>query len=121
MHKFLFRFLVTYSRDAQRHDTENCLRIFDVFTGEMKKAFSPAGHSRLHDWPFLKWSHDEKYFAFCRPKGNTLNIFDTEQFSLLEGKPFNLDGLVRFEFNPAKNMIAYYCEERVRAKFKHEK
>jgi len=87
--------------------------VFDVFTGEMRKAFSPTGSFRIPDWPFLKWSYDERFFAFCRPKGGSINLYGTETFSLHENKAIDLEGLVRFEFNPARPVIAYYCEERL--------
>lgn len=107
-------YLITYARDSRLNDSENCLRVFDVFTGELKRCFSPAqGSNRIHDWPFLKWSFDEKYFAFCRPKGESINIYNTENFKLHDNRTVILDGLVTFEWNPSKNLIAYYCEERV--------
>uniref|UniRef100_A0A915ERS8 Eukaryotic translation initiation factor 3 subunit B n=1 Tax=Ditylenchus dipsaci TaxID=166011 RepID=A0A915ERS8_9BILA len=98
------KYLVTYSREERRFgDGENCLRIFDVFTGEMKKSFSPSGQgsARIHDWPFFKWSPTEEYFAFCRPKGNTINVYETSNFTLCDNLPIALD--------------AYYCEERASA------
>lgn len=107
-------YLITYARGSQLNDSENCLRIFDVLTGELMRTFSPSASSnRIHDWPFLKWSFDEKYFAFCRPKGDKINVYNTENFILHNNKTVDLDGLVSFEWNPAKNLIAYYCEERV--------
>lgn len=112
----MLRYLVTYSCDDRRDaDTTNSLRIFDVFTGECKKTFSPSsqGSGAVTSWPFFKWSHDEKYFGFCRPKGNNVFIYDSETFTLNSNKPIELDGLVTFEWNPSKNMFAYYCEERV--------
>ncbi|CAD5212047.1 unnamed protein product [Bursaphelenchus okinawaensis] len=109
-------YLVTYSCNDRRGATDmtNSLRIFDVFTGELKKTFSPSnqGQGAVNSWPFIKWSHDEKYFGFCRPKGNTIFIYDTETFTLNQNKTVELDGLVTFEWNPSKNMFAYYCEER---------
>lgn len=82
----------------------------------MRKAFSPSGKSNTalqNEWPFLKWSFDEKYFAFRRLRGNCINLFNTEDFMLCDNKPIDLDGLMHFEFNPSKNFIAYYCEEKV--------
>jgi uncharacterized protein with WD repeat len=115
---FHFSFIVTYSYDDRRttNDHENSLRIFDTFTGECKKSFSPSssqGSSGVHAWPFFKWSHDEQYFGFCRPKGNNIFIYDTSTFMINSNKPIEIDGLVTFEWNPTKNLIAYYCEERV--------
>ncbi|KAI6228253.1 Eukaryotic translation initiation factor 3 subunit B [Aphelenchoides besseyi] len=108
-------YLVTYSCDDKfSSDTENSLRIFDVFTGECKKSFSPShqGSGVVHSWPFFKWSFDEAYFGFCRPKGNNIFVYDTTTFTLNENKAIELDGLVTFDWNPSKNLIAYYCEER---------
>ena len=129
-----FSYLVTYARDEEHHggDLENCLRIFEVATGEEKRSFSPSqGSVRVHDWPFFKWSYNEKYFAFCRPKGNAINVYDTETFTLCDNKAIDVgkrsmilfrnyahtfaDRLVTFEWNPAKNLIAYYAEEMVGA------
>lgn len=80
----------------------------------MKKFFQPSGPTgsgRICDWPFLKWSHDEKYFAFCRAKGDSINVYSAETF-MLEAQ-IELPGLITFEWNPTKNVLAYYCEERV--------
>lgn len=112
---------MTYSCDDRRpSEKEHSLRIFDTFTGEQKKTFSPSsqGPGSVHSWPFFKWSHDEQHFGFCRPKGNNIYIYDTSNFMINNNKPIELDGLVTFEWNPAKNLIAYYCEERVGKKRK---
>lgn len=107
---------MTYACD-ERHPIENeqSLRIYDTFTGELKKTFSPShqGSGTVNSWPFFKWSHDEQYFGFCRPKANSIFIYDTSTFMINDKKPIELDGLVTFEWNPTKNLIAYYCEERV--------
>lgn len=107
---------MSYScNDRQTGDTENALRIFDTFTGESKKTFSPSNQnsSGVHSWPFFKWSADEQFFGFCRPKGNNIFIYDTSTFMINSNKPIEIDGLVTFEWNPTKNLIAYYVEERV--------
>ncbi|KAI6183945.1 Eukaryotic translation initiation factor 3 subunit B [Aphelenchoides bicaudatus] len=110
-------YIVTYAYDDRKgsNEHENSLRIFDTFTGEQKKTFSPSGSqgaSGVHSWPFFKWSFDEKFFGFCRPKGNSIFIYDTSSFMINSNKAIEIDGLVTFEWNPAKNLIAYYCEER---------
>ncbi|KAE9548703.1 hypothetical protein FO519_008085 [Halicephalobus sp. NKZ332] len=105
-------YVVTYAQDDYGR-FDNTLRVFDVFTGELKKSFQPSGPTgsgRIHDWPFLKWSYDEKYFAFCRAKGDCINIYNTETF-LVENQ-IELPGLVTFEWNPTRNIVGYYCEER---------
>jgi translation initiation factor 3 subunit B len=105
-------YIVTYAQDDYGR-FDNTLRVFDVFTGEQKKSFQPSGpmgSGRICDWPFLKWSHDEKYFAFNRAKGDCINVYNSETFTL--ETQIELAGLITFEWNPAKNVIAYYCEER---------
>lgn len=114
-------YIITYAQDDYGR-FDNTLRVFDTFTGELKKTFQPTGSSgsgRIYDWPFLKWSHDEKYFAFCRVKGNCINIYNTEIFSF--ETQIELPGLITFEWNPKKNTIAYYCEERVSNFHKRQK
>jgi translation initiation factor 3 subunit B len=105
-------YIVTYAQDDYGR-FDNTLRVFDVFTGEQKKSFQPSGPTgsgRICDWPFLKWSHDEKYFAFNRAKGDSVNVYNAETFTL--ENQIELAGLITFEWNPTKNVIAYYCEER---------
>uniref|UniRef100_A0A7E4VHJ0 Eukaryotic translation initiation factor 3 subunit B n=1 Tax=Panagrellus redivivus TaxID=6233 RepID=A0A7E4VHJ0_PANRE len=106
-------YLITFAYDGYGNQFDNTVRVFDVFTGELKKTFQPSGTgatSTISEWPFLKWSHDEKYFAFCRVKGDTINVYNTETF-VVESQ-IELPGLVSFEWNPTKNTIGYYCEER---------
>nr|CAD2207592.1 unnamed protein product [Meloidogyne enterolobii] len=65
--------------------------------------------------PFVKWSFDEKYFAYSRASSECLNVFSCEDFKLCDGKTVELEGLANFSFNSAKNIIAYYCEEKSNA------
>jgi len=103
-------YIVTYSSQVGNH--ENSLRIYDTFTGECKKSFSPSNQTGVHSWPFFKWSFDEKYVGFCRPKSNNIIIYDTSTFTVNSNKPIEIDSLSAFEWSPTKNMIAYYVEER---------
>uniref|UniRef100_A0A914D0L2 RRM domain-containing protein n=1 Tax=Acrobeloides nanus TaxID=290746 RepID=A0A914D0L2_9BILA len=105
-------YLVTYARDDYYRNAhvDNTLKIFDTFTGELKKTFTPLRHGRLADWPFFKWSADEKYFGFSRH--GQIHIFETEHFELLNKVSIEMDGLITFDWNPSKNLISYYCEER---------
>jgi len=93
-------------------------KIFDAFTGELKRTFSPFGKmssttNKQLNLPFVKWSFDEKYFAYSRASSECLNVFSCEDFKLCDGKTVELEGLANFSFNSAKNIIAYYCEEKV--------
>ncbi|PIO67121.1 hypothetical protein TELCIR_11145 [Teladorsagia circumcincta] len=62
-------YLVTYAEAGEKNhwgDDEDCLRIWDVVTGEMLKGYSLyalTNRDQLPCWPFFQWSFDEKYFA----------------------------------------------------------
>ncbi|KAF7636894.1 Eukaryotic translation initiation factor 3 subunit B [Meloidogyne graminicola] len=114
-------YLVTYACNTNSRDNE-MFKIFDAFTGELKKTFSPFGKLSNNsnnrpplELPFIKWSNDEKFFAFSRANSDNLNLFNTEDFKLCDNKVVELEGLVNFCFNSTKNLIAYYCEEKSNA------
>lgn len=67
---------------------------------------------------FFRWSADERYFGFLR--SSIISIYETTSFQLVDKKPIELNGLITFEWNPAKNMIAYYCEEKVNLCFLYD-
>uniref|UniRef100_A0AC35GR72 Eukaryotic translation initiation factor 2A n=1 Tax=Panagrolaimus sp. PS1159 TaxID=55785 RepID=A0AC35GR72_9BILA len=93
---------------------DNTLRVFDVYSGKQKPFFQPSGPTgsgRICDWPFLKWSHDEKYFAFNRAKGDSVNVYNAETFTL--ENQIRLAGLITFEWNPKKNIIAYCIKDKM--------
>jgi len=93
-----------------RDNPDNNLKIFNVFTGELKKNFIPPKHGDIQD--YFTWASDGTYLALCRPKSNKLHVYETEQFGLIDNKPVELPGLAAFEWNPVKNHIACYCEVR---------
>lgn len=68
-------FIVTYAAPPERMhwgEDEDCIRIWDVRTGEMKKGFSLyalTSRNELSTWPIFKWSHDEKFFACLKAPG----------------------------------------------------
>uniref|UniRef100_A0A1I7XQ51 Eukaryotic translation initiation factor 3 subunit 9 n=1 Tax=Heterorhabditis bacteriophora TaxID=37862 RepID=A0A1I7XQ51_HETBA len=119
-------FLVTYAAVAEKDrwgDDEDCIRIWDVRTGEMKKGFSLyalANRDQLPCWPFFQWSHDEKYFACLKApekdklekekKVNGVSVFDTEKFSLVDRRHVIIDNIKSFSWSPTQNIIAYYSE-----------
>nr|CAD2172972.1 unnamed protein product [Meloidogyne enterolobii] len=112
-------YLVTYACNTNGRDNE-MFKIFDAFTGELKRIFSPFGKmssttNKQLNLPFVKWSFDEKFFAYSRASSECLNVFSCEDFKLCDGKTVELEGLANFSFNSAKNIIAYYCEEKSNA------
>ncbi|PAV90620.1 hypothetical protein WR25_12192 [Diploscapter pachys] len=120
-------YLVTYAPPTNmktwwecEHD---CLRIWDVRTGELKSVFSPlqlCGQKKLNMWPFFKWSSDEKYFACLKPpekdkldrnkKVDGIWIFETETFKLSQGTSVPFENIRQIEWSPTSPIIAYYCE-----------
>lgn len=108
------------------------MRIWDVRTGELKKAFSTfelTGRTQLPTWPFFRWSFDEKYFACLKApekdklereqKINGISIFESEKFELYEGRPVNIENIKQFEWSPTSTVLAYYseCTDAVPAEF----
>ncbi|GMT14482.1 hypothetical protein PFISCL1PPCAC_5779, partial [Pristionchus fissidentatus] len=117
-------FLVTYAPSGGRWgEDEDCLRIWNVFTGEQLKGFSLyalTNRDQLPCWPFFCWSHDERYFACAKApekdrlekekKVNGISIYDSATMDLLGRRSIIIDNLKSFSWNPARNILAYYSE-----------
>ncbi|VDL73112.1 unnamed protein product [Nippostrongylus brasiliensis] len=117
------KYLVTYAESAEKNhwgDDEDCLRIWDVVTGEIeypKKSFCSCKY--LIDICFM-WSHDEKYFACLKApekdklekekKVNGISVFDTEKFALVDGRNIIVENIKTFSWSPTQNIISYYAE-----------
>lgn len=66
---------MTYAPPKHKYlDASDALRIFDVWTGELKRTF-PGGHQHVKKWPHFKWSHDDKYLATM--KDDSVYVFET--------------------------------------------
>lgn len=119
-------YLVTYAEVGEKNhwgDDEDCLRIWDVVTGEMLKGFSLyalTNRDQLPCWPFFQWSFDEKYFATLKApekdklekekKVNGISVFDTEKFALVDNRHIIVENIKTFSWSPTQNIIAYYAE-----------
>lgn len=101
------RYVVTFSPKAERHyDNPEALIIWEIRTGAKKRTFSEIWKS---PWPVLKWSHDDKYFAKLGP--DTLSIYETPSFRLLENKSLKIPGVRDFSWSPSDNFLAYWVAE----------
>ncbi|VDN60414.1 unnamed protein product [Dracunculus medinensis] len=107
------RFLITYSPPSEKRwrDDPNSLRIFEIETGEMRRGMM-LDNTQMSSWPYFQWSFDEKYFACIKPGGNGISVYETENFTLMDKKHVQVDGLRSFKWSPTRPYLAYYCEER---------
>ncbi|KAK6019029.1 hypothetical protein OSTOST_15351 [Ostertagia ostertagi] len=120
------RYLVTYAEAGEKNhwgDDEDCLRIWDVVTGEMLKGYSLyalTNRDQLPCWPFFQWSFDEKYFACLKApekdklekekKVNGISVFETEKFALVDHRNIIVENIKTFSWSPTQNIISYYAE-----------
>ncbi|CAD6195569.1 unnamed protein product [Caenorhabditis auriculariae] len=120
-------YLVTYAAPQDRgrwwEGEEDCLRVWDVRTGELKKSFSPFALTKrpqLPCWPFFKWSFDEKFFACLKApekdklekekKIDGISVFETSTFNLVDRRHVLVENIKQFEWSPTQNVLAYYSE-----------
>jgi len=104
------KYVVTYAPPKHKYlDASDALRIFDVWTGELKRTF-PGGHQHVKKWPHFKWSHDDKYLATM--KDDSVYVFETPTFTLLEKKSIKIDNIRDFQWSPSDNVFAYWVAEK---------
>lgn len=101
------RYLVTFSPlpDTNKDDPQSII-IWDARTGYKKRSFHCDNASA---WPIFKWNHDGSYFA--RMTADTLSIYETPSFGLLEKKSIKIKFLKDFSWSPTDNIIAYWTSE----------
>ncbi|XP_025801980.1 eukaryotic translation initiation factor 3 subunit B-like isoform X2 [Panicum hallii] len=116
------RFLVTYSshKPSNPRDTHVVLNIFDVRTGKLMRDFKGSadefttaeniGFSGV-PWPCFRWGggKDDKYFA--RLGKNTISIYETHTFSLIDKKSLKIENVVDFCWSPTDPMVALFVPE----------
>jgi len=66
------RYLVTYTPRTDLGQDQKRLVIWDILSGQEKRAFFPDGSSV---WPIFRWSHDDKYLA--RMGEDILSVYET--------------------------------------------
>ncbi|KAI1709919.1 eukaryotic translation initiation factor 3 subunit B [Ditylenchus destructor] len=101
-------FIISVCSQAKYQDSEYCVKIFDIVLNELKMTLLPPGE-KFEECAFLKWSSDERFFAYRESNG--IRILDSDTFTLCEQNRLHIDGLIFFEWNPRKNWIAYYTKE----------
>lgn len=81
--------------------------IWDIRTGQEKRSFVADQQTTRSQF---RWSHDDKYVA-CLGE-NSISIYETETFYLLEKKSLKIDGVRGFNWSPTDNIIAYWVAEQ---------
>ncbi|XP_037715892.1 eukaryotic translation initiation factor 3 subunit B [Drosophila subpulchrella] len=96
-------YLVTYGPTP----TGQKIIIWDIRTGAEKRSFVADGMSVLS---MFRWSHDDKFVA--RMGENSIHIYETPSFYLLDLKSIKIPGIRGFSWSPTDNVIAYWVEEQ---------
>jgi len=98
------RYLVTFSPQYAASNDQQAIIIWDVRTAIKKRCFHADQEQII--WPVFKWSHDDKYFA--RVVNETLSIYETPSFMLLDKKSIKVNGIKSFSMSPSQNVLAYW-------------
>jgi len=101
------RYIITYSPEADNNPQDpNAIAIFDIRSGAKKRGFH-AGTAK--QWPVFKWSHDGKHFA--RQHEESLFIYETPGFGLMDKKSIRIPDLKDFSWSPKSNYLVYWVPE----------
>ncbi|KAL4239629.1 translation initiation factor eIF-3b like protein [Mactra antiquata] len=100
------RFMITFSPVPVKSEEPQSIVIFDIRTGQRKRGFNCEAQAT---WPIFKWSHDGKFFARLAP--DTLSVYETNTFRLLDNKSLKIDGIRDFSWSPSDNYLAYWVPE----------
>lgn len=98
-------FIITYGSAGMGGGTK--VTIWDIRTGKERRSFvsDPQGPMST-----FKWSHDDKYVASMGE--NSIHIYETDTFFLLEKKSLKISGIRNFAWSPTDNIIAYWVAEQ---------
>ena len=82
------------------------LRSFDISPPTESPTTSSKNKGHRMDWPFFKWSFDDKYLARATsgPQG-MISVYVTPEMNLLDKKSIKVENLVTFQWSPGKD----YC------------
>uniref|UniRef100_A0AC35UG36 RRM domain-containing protein n=1 Tax=Rhabditophanes sp. KR3021 TaxID=114890 RepID=A0AC35UG36_9BILA len=111
------KFFVAFSMPHQNRFDQPCLTIFNTINGDVVKEFTGlqvglSSENPIPEWPLFQWSFDDKYVAYVKKKTETIQVFDTEDFSKADSVP--LSSINKIQWSPNTHTIAYYCEEVVK-------
>ncbi|KAK2161522.1 hypothetical protein LSH36_115g06038 [Paralvinella palmiformis] len=100
------RYLVTFSPLPDNKDDPQAIIIWDILTGQKRRGFH-CDNTTV--WPIFKWNHDGSYFA--RRTQDTLSVYETPSFGLLDKKSIKIRGIKDFGWSPTDNIISYWTPE----------
>lgn len=103
------RYLVTFSPLPEKSEEPQAIIIWDLRTGHKKRGFHCETTTQA-TWPIFKWSQDGEYFA--RHTTDTLSVYETSTFRLLENKSLRISAIKDFSWCPSDNIIAYWVPEQ---------
>mmetsp|Transcript_3124 Transcript_3124/g.3525 ORF Transcript_3124/g.3525 Transcript_3124/m.3525 type:complete len:694 (+) Transcript_3124:107-2188(+) len=98
-------FIITWNGRDDNTDPR-ALIIWDIKTGKELRSFKVFQGS---EWPIMRFSADDKYFA--RGTQDGISVFDSKTLKLLEKKPVKAKGMQQFDWSPSDNLIAYWAPE----------
>ncbi|CAG2167862.1 unnamed protein product [Oppiella nova] len=102
------KYITTLSQALVVANDPNAIIIWDIRTQTKKRGFSADPQQQLI-WPIFKWSFDDKYFA--RINADSLSIYETPSFGLLDKKSLKIAGIRSFTWSPSQNILAYWVAE----------
>jgi translation initiation factor 3 subunit B len=97
----------------ERRDDPAAIKIYNVATGQLLRAFGLYPDNFPHDGPpppFL-WSHDDMYLA--RMGNGLISIFETPTMRLLDKKSLLATDIHEFHWSPKANILAYWVRRVV--------
>lgn len=101
------KFLVTCNPNRAGID-DQALIIWCVRSGQKQRSFTCERSMNLA-WPYFRWNMDDQYFA--RLATDSLLVYHTSTFSLLEKKSIKIPNISDFEWSPGKDVVAYCVNE----------
>jgi len=77
--------------------------VWETHTGELLRSFPPiqVADDQPPNWPFLKFSADEKYVARLQP-GKQISVYELPSMRLLDNNSIKIPGVKDFEWAPSK-------------------
>ncbi|KAI0236576.1 Eukaryotic translation initiation factor 3 subunit B [Lamellibrachia satsuma] len=100
------KYLVTFSPLADNTEDPQAIIIWDLRTGYKKRGFHSESAAV---WPIFRWNHDGRYLA--RMTTDTLSVYETPGFGLMDKKSIKVKGLKDFAWSPTDNIISYWVPE----------
>jgi translation initiation factor 3 subunit B len=102
-------YVVTWSPEGDKAEDGEVhnLYVWDVRSGKMLRSFvapPPAATGKMN-WPVLKWSHDERFFA--RLGTDAISVYETPSMGLMDKRSLRIEGVQDFAWSPTDNVMAF--------------